>query len=447
MRSTLIVLDPDILTVLFTVYQKTVKQNTVKKGEPMPKRIVPLTDLQIKKAKPKEKDYKLSDGGGLYLLVTPSGGKLWRFDYSFDGKRKTLFLKSYPEKTLSDVRKDRDDARSLLANGVDPGAILKEQKVQVQLQSEHLTNTFEKVAQEWFSKNSPVWSDSHIKTIKSRLVREVYPIIGSRPIAEITRGEIIALIRRVEARGVIETADRIKIYCGQIFRYALNLELIPSNPVTDMRDVLTKREAGHHAAITDPNKLAGLMRAIDEFDGSFVVTCALKIAPLVFVRPGELRQMEWSEIDFDAEQWNIPAEKMKMKVNHLVPLSKQVIAILKELQSLTGSGKYAFPNGRTTDRPMSEVALLAALRRMGYSKEEMTPHGFRATARTILDEVLQVRPDFIEHQLVHAVKDPDGRAYNRTAHIAERKKMMQLWADYLDGLKQGHKVIPFKEVS
>jgi integrase len=432
-------LNPDIFAVLFVVHRQTVKESTVKKEEPMPKRIIPLTDLQVKKAKPKEKNYKLSDGGGLYLLITPSGGKLWRFDYSFDGKRKTLFLKSYPERTLSDVRKDREDARSLLANGVDPGAILKAQKVQVHLQAEHGENTFEKVAREWFSKNEPVWSDAHIKTIQSRLVREVYPIIGSRPIADITRGEVIALIRRVEARGVIETADRIKIYCGQIFRYALNLELIPHNPITDMRDILTKRVAGHHAAITDPKKLAGLMRAIDEFDGSFVVKCALKIAPLVFVRPGELRQMEWSEIDFDTEQWNIPAAKMKMKVNHLVPLSKQVIAVLKELHPLTGSGKYAFPNGRTTDRPMSEVAILAALRRMGYSKEEMTPHGFRATARTILDEVLQVRPDFIEHQLAHTVKDPNGRAYNRTAHLAERKKMMQLWADYLDTLKSGMK--------
>jgi integrase len=412
----------------------------------MPKRIIPLSDLQVKNAKPKEKDYKLSDGGGLYLLITPSGGKLWRLDYSFGGKRKTLFLKSYPEKSLSDVRKDRDDARSLLANGVDPGALLKAQKAQVQIQSEHDANTFEKVAREWFSKNEPVWSESHIKTIKSRLERDVYPIIGSRPIKEITRGEVIALIRRVEARGVIETADRIKIYCGQIFRYALNLELIHHNPVTDMRDVLSKREAGHHAAITDPKKLAGLMRSIEDFDGSFVVKCALRIAPLVFARPGELRQMEWAEIDFDTAQWNLPADKMKMKTTHLVPLSKQVMAILKELQPLTGSGKYVFPNGRTTERPMSEVALLAALRRMGYSKEEMTPHGFRATARTILDEVLQVRPDFIEHQLAHAVKDPNGRAYNRTAHLDERKKMMQTWADYLDGLKAGAKVIPFKRV-
>jgi integrase len=404
----------------------------------MPKRILPLTDIQVKNAKPKAKEYKLSDGGGLHLLITPSGGKLWRFKYRFGGIEKRLTFKTYPEISLADARQRREDARRLIANGVDPASIIKAQKEEKAVAE----TTFEKVAREWFSKNEPVWSDSHCKTVKSRLERDVYPIIGARAIAEITRGEVIALIRRVEARGVIETADRIKIYCGQIFRYALNLELIPHNPVTDMRDVLTKRESGHHAAITDPKKLAGLMRAIDDFDGSFMVKCALRIAPLVFARPGELRQMEWSEIDFDVEQWNIPAEKMKMKAAHLVPLSKQVIAVLKEMHPLTGSGKYVFPNHRTNERPMSEVALLAALRRLGYSKEEMTPHGFRATARTILDEVLQVRPDFIEHQLAHAVKDPNGRAYNRTAHLAERKKMMQIWADYLDGLKAGAKVIP-----
>ncbi len=407
----------------------------------MPKRILPLTDIQVKNAKPKAKEYKLADGGGLYLLITPSGGKLWRFKYRFGGVEKRLTFKTYPEVSLADARHRRDDARKLIANDVDPASILKALKEE-KLVAE---TTFEKVAREWFSKNEPVWSESHCKTVKSRLERDVYPIIGARPIADITRGEVIALIRRVEARGVIETADRIKIYCGQIFRYALNLELITLNPVTDMRDVLSKREAGHHAAITDPKILAGLMRAIDDFDGSFIVKCALRIAPLVFVRPGELRHMEWSEIDFETAQWNIPAEKMKMKTAHLVPLCNQAIDVLKELHPLTGNGKFVFPNYRTGDRPMSEVALLAALRRMGYSKEEMTPHGFRATARTILDEVLQVRPDFIEHQLAHAVKDPNGRAYNRTAHLTERKKMMQLWADYLDSLKAGAKVIPFKE--
>ncbi len=406
----------------------------------MPKRILPLTDIRIKNAKPKDKEYKLSDGDGLHLLITPSGGKLWRFKYRFNGVEKRLTFKSYPEVSLAEARTRRDDARKLIASGIDPTSIMKAQKEE-KIATE---TTFEKVSREWFAKNEPVWSQSHIKTVKSRLERDVYPVIGYRPICEITRGDIISLIRRIEARGVIETADRIKIYCGQIFRYALNLELIPHNPVTDMRDVLSKREAGHHAAITEPKKLAGLLRAIDDFDGSFMVKCALRIAPLVFVRPGELRQMEWSEVDLDAAEWNIPADKMKMKSSHLVPLSKQAVTILKELHSLTGGGKYAFPNHRTFERPMSEVALLAALRRMGYSKEEMTPHGFRATARTILDEVLQVRPDFIEHQLAHAVKDPNGRAYNRTAHLAERKKMMQTWADYLDGLKAGAKVVPLR---
>jgi len=401
----------------------------------MPKRILPLTDLQVRNSKAKPTEYKLSDGYGLHLLVTPTGGKLWRFNYRFDGKQKTLAFGAYPSITLSDARQRREDARKLLANGIDPDAAKKAQKQQEQAQDDNNSTTFEVVAREWFKKNEPVWSASHIRTVKSRLERDVYPVIGHRPIAEITRGEIIALIRGVEARGVIETADRIKIYCGQVFRYALNLEKISFNPVSDMRDVLTKREQGHHAAITDPKQLAGLLRAIDDYSGSFVVKCALQLAPMFFVRPGELRKAEWSEFDLESAEWNIPASKMKMKLPHLVPLSKQAIAILKALRPLTGDSQYLFPCHRTKSRPMSDVAMIAALRRMGYSKEEMTPHGFRATARTILDEVLQVRPDFIEHQLAHAVRDPNGRAYNRTAHLAERKKMMQAWADYLETLK------------
>lgn len=401
----------------------------------MPRRIVPLSDLQVKNAKTRATEYKLSDGFGLHLLVTPSGGKLWRFQYRFADKQKVLALGSYPAITLSDARQRREDARKLLANGSDPSELRKLQKHQDETLADSNKNTFEFVAREWFAKNEPVWSASHIRTVKSRLERDVYPIIGSRPIAEITRGEIIALIRGVEARGVIETADRIKIYCGQIFRYALNLEKISHNPVSDMRDVLSKREQGHHAAITEPKKLAGLLRAIDDFTGSFIVKCALQLAPMFFVRPGELRKAEWPEFDLESAEWNIPASKMKMKQAHLVPLCKQAIAILKVLQTLTGNSQYLFPCHRTKSRPMSDVAMLAALRRMGYAKEEMTPHGFRATARTILDEVLQIRPDFIEHQLAHAVKDPNGRAYNRTAHLAERRKMMQTWADYLDGLK------------
>lgn len=401
----------------------------------MPKRIIPLSDLRVKNAKPKAAGYKLTDGYGLLLLVTPSGGKLWRLNYRFGEKQKTLALGAYPAISLSDARQRRDDARKLLANGIDPDAVKKEQKRELQAQVGNDGNTFEVIAREWFSKNEPVWSVSHIRTVKNRLERDVFPVIGNRPIAEITRGEIISLIQGVEARGVIETADRIKIYCGQVFRYALNLEKISHNPVTDMRDVLSKRVPGHHAAITEPKKLAGLLRSIDAYEGSFVVKSALQLAPLFFVRPGELRRAEWSEFNFESAEWNIPASKMKMKQPHLVPLSRQAVTIIKALQPITGDGQYLFPCQRSKLRPMSDVAMLAALRRMGYTKEEMTSHGWRATARTILDEVLQVRPDFIEHQLAHAVKDPNGRAYNRTAHLEERRKMMQLWADYLDGLK------------
>ena len=404
----------------------------------MRKRVLPLTDLQVQRAKPKEKDYKLSDGRGLYLLITPKGGKHWRFDYTISGKRKTLAFKSYPEISLAEARQRREDARKLIASDVDPSEIIKAQK-QVQ---ETSAMTFEVVAREWFSKNAPVWSDSHIKTIKSRLERDVYPVIGNRPIAEIERAEIKNIILTVGARGVIETADRIKTYCNQIFRYALNCEYIKVNPASDLKDLLPKRVAGNHAAITDPTQVGKLLRAIDGFEGSFIVKKALQLAPKFFVRPGELRKAEWSQINFETGEWRFFITKTK--TDHIVPLARQAITILQELHKLTGNDKYVFPCHRSKERPMSENALIAALRRMAYTKDEMTPHGFRATARTILDEVLQVRVDYIELQLAHAVKDANGRAYNRTTHLEERKKMMQLWADYLDGLKIGAKVIPLK---
>ena len=251
------------------------------------------------------------------------------------------------------------------------------------------------------------------------------------------------MLRRIESRGALETAHRIRTICGQVFRYAIATGRAERDPTADLKGALPPYKKGHHAAITDPKKVKELLKAIDGYQGSFVVKCALQLAPLVFVRPGELRQAEWSEIDFDTAQWNIPAERMKMKEAHLVPLSRQTVAILQELQLLTGRSKYVFPSARSNVRPMSNNAINAALRRMGFEKDEMTGHGFRAMARTILDEVLQVRPDFIEHQLAHAVRDPNGRAYNRTAHLSERGKMMQTWADYLDGLKAGGKVIQF----
>ena len=402
----------------------------------MPKRILPLSDTAVRNAKKKDSDYKLSDGLGLHLLVTPSGGKLWRFQYRFGGKQKGLAFGAYPSITLAEARQRRDDARKLIANGVDPDAIKKEQKEQEEARIESDFCTFEVMGREWFSKNEPVWSASHIKTVKSRLERDVYPIIGNRPIADIARREIIDLMRRVEARGTIETADRIRAYCGQIFRYALNVEKVSHNPVTDMQEILKKRVTKNHAAITNPKELGGLLRAIDGFSGTFIVKCALQLAPHVFVRPTELASAEWSEFDLDASEWNIPACKMKLKKTHLVPLSRQTLEIFNALHALTGDGKYVFPSYRSTLRHMTGEAILGGLRRLGYSTEEMTTHGFRATARTILDEVLKERSEFIEHQLSHAVKDPNGTAYNRTSFLQDRIIMMQRWSDYLDDIKR-----------
>ena len=287
------------------------------------------------------------------------------------------------------------------------------------------------------------WKESHSSRVLSRLERDVFPHLSKRPIAQIKAPELLGVLRRLESRGILHTAHNIRGICGQIFRYAVATGRAERDPSADLRGALAPVKTINRAAITEPVKVGELLRAIDCYRGSFVVQSALKFAPLTFVRPGELRHAEWSEIDFEKAEWNIPAHKMKMKQAHLVPLSNQAIEILTELKKLTGEGLYVFP-GRTSSRPMSDNAILAALRNMGFEKSEMSGHGFRAMARTILDEVLQVRPDFIEHQLAHAVRDPNGRAYNRTAHLAERKKMMQTWADYLDGLKAGAKVIPFR---
>ncbi|GAM09352.1 integrase [Geobacter sp. OR-1] len=408
----------------------------------MPKRIKPLSELQVKNAKPAPKEQKIFDGGGLYLLVTPSGGKLWNFKYRFEGKEKKIALGAYPSITLADARQRREDARKLIANGVDPSEFKKAQKATTLSETE---NSFEVVAREWHLKFSHTWSEVHSTTLKERLEKDVFPYLGARQIGEIKPPELLAVLRRIESRGALDTAHRIRFMCGQIFRYAIATGRAERDPAADLRGALPPVKYGHRAAPTDPVKVAPILRAIDEYEGSFVVKCALQLAPLWFVRPGELRHAEWSEIDFDNEQFNIPAVKMKMKEPHIVPLSMQAVKVLRELQPLTGSGRYLFPCHRSPLRCMSDNAINAALRRMGFEKHEITGHGFRAMARTILDEVLQFRPDFIEHQLAHAVRDPNGRAYNRTSHLAERRKMMQTWADYLDGLKTGAKVIPFKK--
>lgn len=405
-----------------------------------------LTDTAIRNAKPgvtptgsvTTKPYKMGDAAGLYLEVAPSGGKWWRFKYRFEGKEKRVSLGVYPDVSLKDARQRRDDARKLVAAGVDPGENRKAQKL---ARADQAANSFEVVAREWFGKYEPNWTDGHSSKIIARLERDIFPWIGARPIAELKAPELLSCLRRVEDRGALETAHRALQNCGQVMRYAIATGRAERDIATDLRGALPPVKPSHHAAITDPKKIAELLRAIDAYEGTLITKCALRLAPLLFVRPGELRKAEWNEIDLENAEWNIPAERMKMKEPHLVPLCTQAVEILTELRALTGSSRYVFPGARTNGRPMSDNAILAALRRMGYAKDEMSGHGFRAMARTILDEVLGVRPDYIEHQLAHAVRDPNGRAYNRTAHLEARRNMMQQWADYLDKIKVGAAVI------
>jgi integrase len=411
-----------------------------------------LTDVKARTAKPREKQFKLSDSDGMYLLVTPSGGKCWRLKYRYGGKEKVLSLGTYPQISLSDARQRREDAKRLLANGVDPSEIKKAQKATEFSRNE---NSFEVVARAWHSKNVERWAESHANTTLARLQKNIFPWLGAKPVSEIRLSDIKPVLHRIEERAP-ESARRMLVALNMIFRYCVASEYIGRNPLEGLKpkDILTREPMGKHfPALTQPQELAPLLRSIDDFKGSFIVKCALQLAPLVFVRPGELRHAEWKEIDFEAAEWNIPVEKMKLSTRekikrkgdfHCVPLSKQAIEILKSIQPLTGRSPYVFPGARSYLRPMSEAALTAAIHRMGY-QGEMTWHGFRAVARTLLDEVLQFRPDYIEHQLAHAVRDALGRAYNRTSHMAERRKMMQTWAEYLDGLKSGAKVLPLRQ--
>lgn len=407
----------------------------------MPAPATPLTDTAIRKAKPGPDPIKLRDGGGLYLLIQPSGARWWRWDYRrpVTGKRNTLSVGTYPDVSLSEARQRHAQARKLLAAGVDPG---EQRKAEKAAGADRAANSFEVVAREWLAKQT--WVPGYLDKVAAWMGNDVFPYIGGRPIAELTAPEFLRVARRIEERGAIESAHRIMQNCGQVMRYAIATGRADRNPVADLKGALTPAQESHHAAITDPAGLGGLLRAIDGYTGDPATRAALKLAPLLFVRPGELRQAEWSEFDLDRAEWNIPAEKMKMRQPHLVPLCEQAVAILRELQPLTGRGQYVFPGGRSPRRPMSNNALNAALRRMGYAKEVMTAHGFRASARTLLDEVLGFRPDYIEHQLAHAVRDPLGRAYNRTQHLPERRKMMQAWADYLDTLRTGANVVPIR---
>lgn len=400
----------------------------------MPRRIVPLTGIQVEKAKPQEKDIKLFDGDGLFLLITSSGGKLWNLKYRFGGKEKKLSLGAYPAVTLANARQRRDEAKKLLANGVDPSELKKTLKF---ASKESATNTFEAVAREWHHKFSSAgkWSPTHAADILHRLEKDIFPPLGSRPISEIKPMDLLKTLERVASRGALDTAHRLRHHCGMIFRYAVVTERAERDIAADLSGALPAAKTGHHAAPTTPDSLKQIIKAIDSYEGSYVVKSALQLLPMFFCRPGELRAAEWSELNVDEAIWEIPASRMKMKQPHIVPLSRQAISILNSLRPLTGNGKYLFPCHRSPLRCMSDNAYNAALRRMGFTKEEATAHGFRASARTILDEVLHVQVVLIEHQLSHSVRDPLGRAYNRTSHLEERKKMMQTWADYLEMLK------------
>jgi integrase len=399
-----------------------------------------LTDTSIRNAKPKEKAYKLADERGLFMLVHPNGGRYWRFKYRFEGKEKLLALGVYPDVPLKDARERRDDARKQVAAGIDPSLQRKAQKATKEFGA---ANSFEAVAREWFAKHSPNWVASHADKIIRRFEKDVFPWLGSRPIARITAPELLAVLRRIESRGALETAHRALQNCGQVFRYAVATGRAERDPSGDLRGALPPAKPKHHASIIDPKAIGAMLRAIDGYQGSFITKCALKLAPLVFVRPGELRKAEWSEFNLDAAEWRIPTARMKMREQHIVPLSTQGVAILRELQALTGNGRYVFPGARTNGRPMSENTVNAALRRLGYKGDEMTGHGFRSMASTHLNEQGWHR-DAIERQLAHAERDEVRSAYNYAEHLPERRRMMQAWADYLDGLAAGAVVIPLQ---
>ncbi|MGF6664062.1 integrase [Paraburkholderia atlantica] len=396
-----------------------------------------LTDLKIRNAKPTDKQQKLFDERGLYLLVTPAGGKWWRLKYRFGGKEKSLSMGVFPEVTLKEARESRDAARKLLANGKDPSV---ERKLARDGAAERAANSFEAVAREWFAKYEPGWAKSHAEKVMGRLEKDVFPWLGGRPIAEITAPEVLAVLRRVEARGALDTAHRVHQNCGQVFRYAIATGRAERDVSADLRGALPAARHTHFASVTEPSEVAGLLRAFDAFRGTPVVQCALRLAPLLFVRPGELRTAEWAHFDLDRAQWRYTVSKTKTQ--HLVPLATQAVAILRELHAQTGHHTYVFP-GRDVKKPMSGAAVNAALRRMGFdTKTEITGHGFRAMARTILHEHLRFPGEVIEHQLAHKVPDALGSAYNRTKFIDDRIRMMQAWADYLDALKAEPRLDP-----
>jgi len=390
-----------------------------------------LTVTQIRNAKPADKPQRLFDGGGLYLEVMPTGARYWRLKYRHAGKEKRLALGVFPAVSLLDARKGREDARALLRAGTDPSAVRQADKRRALLAT---GDTFEAIAREWLAMQEKKLAAATFAKAKWTLETLVFPWLGALPITTITAPDLLAVLRRVEARGAHETAHRTKARCGQVFRYAIATGRATRDPSADLRGALAPVVSRNFASITDANGVGELLRTLENYSGQHVTRCALKLSPLVFVRPGELRRAQWSEIDFDKEQWRIPAARMKMGEEHVVPLSAQALSVLGDLRPLTGQGLYLFPSLRSSKEPMSENTINAALRRMGYDKNTMTGHGFRALASTRLNE-MGWAPDVIERQLAHAERNKVRAAYNRASYMAERVKMMQVWADYLDTLK------------
>ncbi len=402
-----------------------------------------LTDRAIRALKPQAKPFKRFDERGLYLLVNPNGARYWRLKYRYNGQERLLSLGVYPDVSLKIARERREEARRSVADGIDPSAERAAQKLA-------RADSFEALAREWYAKEQPNWVPSHGERIIRRLERDVFPYLGNRPISDLSAPLVLGVARRIVDRGAIETAQRTLQTIGQVMRFAVATGRAERDPTVSLRGALPVHESSHLAAVTDPKQLGELLRAIDGYRGTAVVRAALGLAPYVFVRPRELRHAEWQEIDFDAADgaiWAIPGEKMKGGRPHIVPLPWQAEEILRDLEPVTGDSSYIFPSARSSQRPMSENAVLAALRRMGFEKGSVTGHGFRATARTLLDEVLHFPPHLIEHQLAHTVRDPLGRAYNRTTHLDERRVMMQRWADYLDSLRAGATVLPLRRAA
>jgi integrase len=390
---------------------------------------MPLTDTEVRKARILDKPYKLGDERGLYLLVNPSGSRLWRFKYRVAGVEKLLSLGSYPDTSLQKARAKRDAARILLADGGDPGAKRKAEK---RAQSA----TFAAVAEEWLQTKRATLTDSTWQRDRDQLFKIVGPYLGKRPIAAIEAPDLLAVLRKLEKRGVNDTAHRVRAVCGRVFRYAIATGRASRDISADLKGALAPKGTVSYAAITDPRGVGELLRAIDGFGGQKTTHAALRLAPYVFVRPGELRGAEWSEISFELAEWRIPAERMKMKEQHIVPLARQVIELFQELQIHTGGGRFVFPALGRHMRPMSENTISVALRRIGYSNEQMTAHGFRSVASTLLNEQ-GWNPDLIELQLAHKERNKVRAAYNRAQRLAERRQMMQAWADYLVRLKEG----------